>query len=121
GEWTSVNVDGIKGWVYTNYISTSSPEKVNQSSSPSKELNYFTVAVNGLNVRSHGDLSSKRIDLINKGDTYKVIEKSGNWIKIDLGKGKSGWVYSFHGKLTNTKSTHTDVKTTPKTVHILSD
>jgi N-acetylmuramoyl-L-alanine amidase len=121
GEWTSVNVDGIKGWVHTNYISTTSLEKVNKSSSPSKDLNYFTVGVNGLNVRSHGDLSSKRIDLINKGDTYKVLEKSGNWIKIELGKGKSGWVYSFHGKLSNTKSTNTNAKKTSKNVYVLSD
>jgi N-acetylmuramoyl-L-alanine amidase len=121
GEWTSVNVDGIKGWVHTNYISTTSLEKVNKSSSPSKDLNYFTVGVNGLNVRSHGDLSSKRIDLINKGDTYKVLEKSGNWIKIELGKGKSGWVYSFHGKLSNTKSTNINSKKTSKNVYVLSD
>ncbi len=56
-----------------------------------------------LNVRSHGDLSSKRIDLIEKGNTYKVLEKSGNWVKIELSKGKSGWVYSFHGNLSEYK------------------
>ncbi|QUW22452.1 SH3 domain-containing protein [Sporosarcina sp. Marseille-Q4063] len=121
GEWTSVNVNGVEGWVHTNYISTKSQAKVNKSSNPSKELNYFTVAVNGLNVRSHGDLSSKRIDLIKKGSTYKVLEKSGNWVKLELGKGKSGWVYSFHGKLSTKKSNYTDVKTTPKNVYILSD
>ena len=89
GEWTSVNFNGVEGWVHTNYISTSSPEKVNKSSNPSKELNYFTVAVNGLNVRSQGDLSSKRIGLIKKDSTYKVLEKSSNWVKIELGKGKA--------------------------------
>ena len=122
GDWTSVKVNGIEGWVHTTYISTEPTDQVNKASSAaSNELNYFTVAVNGLNVRSHGDLSSKRIDLIKKGNTYKVLEKSGTWVKIELSKGKSGWVYSFHGKLSNTNSTYTDVKTTPENVYILSD
>ena len=120
-DWTSINVNGIEGWVHTTYISAEPTKIVNKASSASDETNYFTVAVNGLNVRSHGDLSSKRIDLIKKGSTYKVLEKSGNWVKIELSKGKSGWVYSFHGNLSNTKSTFTDVKTTPKNVYILSD
>ena len=120
-DWTSINVNGIEGWVHTTYISTEPTKIVNKASSASDETNYFTVAVNGLNVRSHGDLSSKRIDFIKKGSTYKVLDKSGNWVKIELSKGKSGWVYSFHGNLSNTKSTFTDVKTTPKNVYILSD
>ncbi|WP_172369068.1 SH3 domain-containing protein [Sporosarcina jiandibaonis] len=121
GDWTSVNFNGIVGWVHTSYISTTLPDQASKSNSSSIEHKYFTVAVNGLNVRSYGDLSSKRIGLIKKGSTFKVLEKSGNWVKLELGKGKSGWVYSFHGKLTNTKSNHTDVKSTPKKAYILSD
>ena len=49
GDWTSVNVNGIEGWVHTSYISTATPDTkiVNKSSSSSNELSYFTVAVNG--------------------------------------------------------------------------
>ena len=95
-------------------------EQVTKISSSSNEQNYFTVAVNALNVRSEGDLSSKRIDLIEKGNTYKVLEKSGNWIKLELKKEKAVGFIRFTD-LYPIQSRLIDVKTTPKTVYILSD
>ena len=64
----------------------------------------FTVAVQALNVRQKADLSSKRIALIHKNETYTVKEIDGNWVRISLPKAKEGWVYSFHGTLSNDNS-----------------
>ena len=61
------------------------------------------------------------LNLLKKEVHTRYLKKAGNWVKIELNKRKSGWVYSFHGKLSNTTSNDLDVKTTPKTVYILSD
>ena len=51
-------------------------------------------------------LTSKRIGLINQGESYAVKEINGNWVRISLGEQQTGWVYSFHGTLSsNVKQT----------------
>ena len=55
-DWTSINVNGIEGWVHTTYITVEPTKIVNKASSASDELTTLLFAVNGLNVRSHGDL-----------------------------------------------------------------
>ena len=102
GEWTSITFNGINGWVHTDYITPvanqTAPQATNQASSPES----FTVSVDSLNVRKNADLSSKRIGLINQGESYDVKEVNGNWVQISLGNNESGWVYSFHGTLSST-------------------
>ena len=71
-----------------------------------------------MNVREKGDLSSNRVGLIYKDDTYNVTEVDGNWVQIELSKGKAGWVYSFHGTLSDSTSS---TKSASKVVKILSD
>lgn len=101
GEWTSITFKGISGWVHTDYITPvanqTAPQATNQASSPES----FTVSVDSLNVRKNADLSSKRIGLINQGESYDVKEVNGNWVHISLGNNESGWVYSFHGTLSS--------------------
>ncbi|MBO0587050.1 N-acetylmuramoyl-L-alanine amidase [Sporosarcina sp. E16_8] len=101
GEWTSITFNGINGWVHTDYITAvanqTAPKATNQATSPES----FTVSVDSLNVRKNADLSSKRIGLINQGESYDVKEVNGNWVHISLGDNESGWVYSFHGALSS--------------------
>ena len=46
-------------------------------------------------------LSSKRIGLIHRGESYAIEEIDGNWVLISIGNNKQGWVYSFHGILSS--------------------
>lgn len=94
GEWTEIQFNGVTGWVSTQYIEESSKKAVEKTNTSTTR--FFEVSVSALNVRSKPDLTSKRVDLIKKGQSFKVKEQSSNWVKIDLGK-KEGWVYSFHG------------------------
>lgn len=118
GDWAQVQVNGKDGWVHTDYISIVTKDKPNEASHPA---NSFTVAVGALNVRQKSDLSSKRVDLISQGETYKVKEIDGNWVKIELGKGKDGWVYSFHGTLSSVEAAESANESAPKVVNILSN
>ena len=89
GEWTSITFNGINGWVHTDYITAvanqTAPQATNQATSPES----FTVSVDALNVRKNADLSSKRIGLINQGESYAVKEVNGNWVHISLGNNES--------------------------------
>ena len=105
GKWAAITHNGITGWVHTDYITqlveqTSTPattEPVEQTATA--EL--FTVAVDALNVRKKADLSSKRIGLIERGESYSVKKIDGNWVQIAVDEKNQGWVYSFHGTLSS--------------------
>jgi N-acetylmuramoyl-L-alanine amidase len=120
GEWASVTFNGTNGWVHTDYITQVSektaPTVANEASSPDS----FTVSVSALNVRKDADLSSKRIGLINQGESYTIKEINGNWVRISLSDNESGWVYSFHGTLSS-NAKQTSEKPNLGTVTILSN
>lgn len=126
GQWAAIEFNGIAGWVHTDYITETAMPTVTQTEEKhaitSKEPQSFTVAVNALNVRKKADLSSKRIALIQQGETYAIKEINGNWVRISIGGGKTGWVYSFHGTLStnNLQSTSPDAEKTT-TVTILTN
>lgn len=101
-DWVRVSFKGVSGWVHTDYVAEVADTKEGAKRSEAgtgKDTGSFTVAVDALNVRKKADLSSKRIGLIHKNETYKVLKTEGNWVQISLTDGQAGWVYSFHGSL----------------------
>ena len=121
GDWAQVHINGKDGWVHTDYISIVTKDKMDKPNNASDPATSFTVAVDTLNVRQKSDLSSKRVDLISKGKSYKVKEIDGNWVQIELGNGKDGWVYSFHGTLSSVETPGSANGSSPKVVNILSN
>ena len=103
GDWVQINLNGMTGWVHADYISEiGTAEKNTTSETPvAQTADTFTVAVDALNVRKKDDLSSKKIDVIYKNETYPVKEIKGNWVRITINKNQEGWVYSFHGALSS--------------------
>ena len=116
--WAHIQLNGNAGWVHTDYIAQNAEDKPTETT---KKADSYTVGVDALNVRQKADLTSKRVELIYKGDSYKVKEIDGNWIQIELSKGNDGWVYSFHGTLSNVGTSGSVNGQTPKEVNILSD
>lgn len=119
GEWASIVKNGMDGWVHTDYI-TEIPQSENGKNGESgqagtavkpevKNPEQFTVSVDALNVRKSPGLSSKKVGLIRKGESFKIEEIDGNWIRLSVDKKSSGWVYSFHGTL-GAKSTEGNTK-----------
>lgn len=124
GDWIYINLNGMNGWVHTDYISDITAKQKNEDSEApiTKKAQTFTVAVDALNVRKKADLSSKRLKVIHKNEAYAVKEVVDNWVRIDIGKNKDGWVYSFHGTLSSgtKKQAATDSATT-NTVTVLAN
>ncbi|MCM3710800.1 SH3 domain-containing protein [Sporosarcina luteola] len=108
GEWASIVKNGMDGWVHTDYITEIQQSENGQAGTAVKpevkNPEQFTVSVDALNVRKAPGLTSKKVGLIRKGESFAIEEIEGNWIRLALGKKSSGWVYSFHGTL-DAKST----------------
>lgn len=126
GEWASIIVDGMEGWVHTTYITeVDADQKQGQSESKKsdvKDANSFTVIVDRLNVRKKPDQTSKQIGTVSKSETYPIEKIDGNWVKIMMSGKKSGWVYSFHGELSNKAPSNSGTsKNTAKTVSIVTN
>ena len=125
GDWAYINLNGMNGWVHTDYISEiSTKQKNDDSKAPAtQKAQTFTVGVDALNVRKKADLSSKRLKVIHKNETYPIKEVVDNWVRIDIGKNKDGWVYSFHGTLSSNsnKQASTDSPTTSNTATVLAN
>ncbi|ANU23565.1 SH3 domain-containing protein [Planococcus donghaensis] len=114
GEWIEINFRNSRGFVSKQYISfaeaseeatlveTESKEEPQQEKKTAiSKVSSFEVAVNALNVRSKPDLSSKIQETVQKGQVFPVLSMAGNWVEIELAKDKIGWVYAFHGQLSD--------------------
>lgn len=115
GEWVEINFRNSRGFVSKQYISFAEeseeivPPVKTESEEDLKEekkaviskVSSFEVAVNALNVRSKPDLSSKVQETVQKGQVFPVLSMAGNWVEIELAKDKIGWVYAFHGQLSD--------------------
>lgn len=124
GEWAAISYNGQTGWVHTDYITQLVEQTITPSTTEPVEqkatMELFTVAVDALNVRKKADLSSKRIALIERGESYSVKKIDGNWVQIAVEDNKQGWVYSFHGTLSSSETQTTD-EAVSGTVTILSN
>ncbi|MHA6260305.1 SH3 domain-containing protein [Sporosarcina sp. CAU 1771] len=102
GNWAQITFNSTIGWVHTDYINEVNEKTIQTShQETSTKADVFTVAVDALNVRKAADLSSKQIGLIHKNEAFEIKAIDGNWVHILLDKGKEGWVYSFHGKISS--------------------
>lgn len=121
GDWARITLNGSHGWVHTDYISEITVENVGTPEKLPVTDDTYTVSVDALNVRKDADLSSKRVGLIHKDESYTVKEIDGNWVRIALSDKKEGWVYSFHGTLSTKKNDKQTQSTNHESVTILTD
>jgi N-acetylmuramoyl-L-alanine amidase len=100
GEWMEVEFQDTRGFVSTQYISTS--EKKTEKPAPAKtEAASFEIAVDALNVRKKPDLSSSVEATVQKGEVFPLLSTDGNWVEIQISGKQTGWVYAFHGHLSD--------------------
>ena len=90
GDWVKIAYHGKEGYVFKRYIRITEPEE------PIEGKTGTIVNCNEwVNVRAKATKDSKLLGRANKGETFTVRGKSGNWIKIDF-NGKTGYVYKTY-------------------------
>ncbi|RNF40968.1 SH3 domain-containing protein [Planococcus salinus] len=100
GDWTEIEFRSVRGFVSTQYITVSQETEQNSAKEPIG-ISSFTVAVDALKVRAQQDLNSSIQATVQKGEAYPVESVEGNWVQIQLSEEETGWVYAFHGHLSN--------------------
>ncbi|MCD7032984.1 SH3 domain-containing protein [Metabacillus sp. GX 13764] len=103
GSWYKISFSGgLTGWVSAEYIDT---RESTQTASSNKET--LTILAGGTNIRSLASTSSSIIASADKGDTFQVLGKEGDWFKVALASGQRGYVA---GWLTDTGGSSSPAK-----------
>ena len=104
GYWGKVEyASGKYGWISLKYVSM-------DGSNTSSTTN-GTITASSLHIRKGPGTSYATVGkTLSKGDTVTILEKSGNWGKIEYASGKYGWISLTYVKQTTGKYTIT-VKT----------
>ena len=68
------------------------------TAAPAEERTVGTVRVNAstLNVRAAASASAEIVSRARKGEKLAVLEDSGDWLRVRLGDGTTGWVAAQH-------------------------
>ena len=63
-----------------------------EPTAPAKPPVRYLVITKTANLRAEGDIKSKVLAILKKGEKVEKLEESGNWFKVELSSGKTGWV-----------------------------
>ncbi|MGM9950994.1 MAG: SH3 domain-containing protein [Lysinibacillus sp.] len=98
-DWVQIQYGSTTGWVSSQYVTVKelSKKAANEKVETSIAGDAFTVTVDAVNVRKNADLTSKRIGVAYRGEQFKVLEQSDNWVRIQYKDNKEGWIYKFYG------------------------
>lgn len=120
GNWTQVKVNGLTGYVYNTYLSSTkggSADTSNDDTTTSRDdsdvkvtkVNETVYATAGVNVRDYPSSSdSNVITVLSKGQSVKRTGKTANgWSRIEVG-GITGYVYSDYLSTSKNSSDNTD-------------
>ncbi|MGI2326496.1 SH3 domain-containing protein [Planococcus sp. YIM B11945] len=119
GDWLEIDFRNTRGFVSKQYITASETTKENPAPAAS-DVSSFEVAVSALNVRTKPNLSSSKKATVHEGEVYAVESTEGNWVQIRLSTDKTGWVYAFHGHLSD-QSVRTAESSNAEMVTVLTD
>jgi N-acetylmuramoyl-L-alanine amidase len=90
GDWYYVSrSSGEKGWIAGWLVNV---EKTTQAQAFQSSGQIAVVSGSSVNIRSGPDTSYGIIAQAGLGDRLPVLDKSGDWYKISLSSGASGWV-----------------------------
>jgi N-acetylmuramoyl-L-alanine amidase len=109
-EWVEFNFNGQKAWISSQFVEIAPKANVqtntgNETITPASPNGIVgTVTANALNIRSKGDLTSKIVGSVIKGNTFVILEEKNNWSKIEYSPKKYGWVNTWYLEKTIPKS-----------------
>ncbi|MBH1941618.1 cell wall hydrolase [Mobilitalea sibirica] len=81
GDWYYVESGSVKGYISSDYIKTGIPDEELIDKYGKLRIE---VSVDGLNVREHPDLESKKLTVIYQNEKYNVIDLQDEWLKVDI-------------------------------------
>lgn len=94
--WVEIEYEkGKNGWVYSFYGTFTKQAKTKTKSETKKSQGTVTIIYNGTNLRESASTDSNVVTRVDAGDTYTIIEKEGDWIKISMDDEKTAYVANW--------------------------
>jgi N-acetylmuramoyl-L-alanine amidase len=84
--WAKTYYGGEEAWIAAHFVSS-----VKDSEEVTAEQS-VTVTSTGVHIRSGPGTNHSIIGFTTSGDTYNLVESSGDWHKVTLEDGASGWI-----------------------------
>lgn len=117
--WVQTYYSGKTAWVAKHHListNTTAPATTSSQLTTVSNTTSNKVVINSpsVHVRSGPGVDYASIAGTTSGKTHTVVDRSGDWLKISLGNGKTGWVASWlttNSKATATNSTSTSAST----------
>ena len=98
GKWYKIQYTAsVVGYVFHNYVKVGS-ETPTPDPDPTGKTGTIVNCKTQVNVREKASSKSKLLGVAKKGETFEVLGKSGNWVKIDY-NGKTAYVYETYIKI----------------------
>lgn len=101
--WVQTYYAGQEAWVAKHHLALVDGEiqSSQSNSSPNSEdtSKAITITANSVNIRSGPGTNHSIIGSTSSGDTYNTVDSAGDWYKVSLASGDTGWIA---GWLTNT-------------------
>ena len=101
--WSKVDYNGKTGYIKSDYLTTTKPQKQSSSSSGNtiEEVNETVYATDGVNIRAKASADSEKIGSLAAGSSITRTGKLSNgWSRVEF-SGKTGYIKSDY--LTTTK------------------
>lgn len=97
--WVQTYYQGKEAWIAKHHLIPLGESQVSQVKQATVlSIETITITADGVNIRSGPGEEYPVIGSASSGKTYELIHTEGNWHKVSLKGGKTGWVAS---KLTN--------------------
>ncbi|MGQ4665776.1 SH3 domain-containing protein [Metabacillus halosaccharovorans] len=104
-DWYKIAYGSNKvGWVAGWYIAKDSTQTTNTNTNTNNSSQQVKIIYNGTNIRSGTSTSHSIIKRANIGESYGIIEKAGDWYKINLGGNKTGFIAGWVVETTGVSS-----------------
>ncbi|MCT2343182.1 N-acetylmuramoyl-L-alanine amidase [Bacillales bacterium AN1005] len=94
GDWVKIQFSGNTGWVYKSLLQDES--KVESTSTSKQTIDTsVTILHDGTNIRSDASVNASVLFVAAKGESYQATEEVGDWYKIELDSGDTGYVANW--------------------------
>lgn len=94
--WVQTYYGGQEAWVAKHHlIPVSAQNEASSTSSRETSGGSLTVTASSVNIRSGPSLDDSIIASTSKGNTYNIVETSGDWHEINLANGSTGWIAAW--------------------------
>lgn len=95
GKWFYIELpDGTPGWAHSilfDIPTRSTPLKPDDGNN--KPALSVTITEFGANVRAAPSLKAKIVYYLRRGDTVRILDKTGNWHRVEYEGEKTGWMH----------------------------